>query len=159
MLTSTQRTFYMTPALPLFAIGFGSIMAPIVQKIINHICQKNSLNKSIQIFSYILFIAAVSISLLKIGQKGRDQETLHDVYEIRKYIPQKTNILTNQKVYENWALQFYLIRYCDIYLYPSQKNNYEYCLKEKSDPLETNNLKKINLNTKQFNLYQTIKHD
>jgi hypothetical protein len=100
---------------------------------------------------------AITISVSKIGKTNRDIDTLSDVNKIGKITPQFSSIKVSQKTYENWALQFYLVRYFDVYINSSSKNNYTFYLKEKSETIKNSELYNLPLNTKQFDLYKTAK--
>ena len=153
MLTDVQRGFYLLPAIPFFSISFSLIIAPIVHQWTQKIKPLSFFYKLITWGSISLLIISVLITVSKINKTGRDHDILHDVHLIGNKIPNGCNIQMNRTLYEKWNLQFYLLRYYNIACtYSQNKSNYILSFKSKTT---LPRLKKINLNTVQFDLYKS----
>ena len=153
MLTDVQRGFYLLPAIPFFSISFSLIIAPIVHQWTQKIKPLSFFYKLITWGSISLLIISILITASKVNKTGRDHDILHDVHLIGNKIPNGCNIQMNITLYEKWNLQFYLLRYYNIACtYSQNKSNYILSNKSKTTLPK---LKKINLNTIQFDLYKS----
>ena len=110
ILTHVQRGFYFVPSLPFYAIGFSLIVAPGLQELINRIDIERKSFKVFKTMSFVLFFIIIFVSGLQIGKKGRDYNTLHDVYLIGDIVPESSIINVDDSIYVHWGLQFYLMR-------------------------------------------------
>ena len=150
ILTSVQRGFYLVPAMPFFAIAIALFTVPYLQLLLEGAGVKTQ--KVLTFISAILLLVSISVSISQVGQVGRDKEMLHDVYLIGEVIPENTSIKIEPYLYDNWSLQFYLLRHFNISLGPSVENS-SYFLVEK-DHAPSSNFEKIGLDTKLFDLYK-----
>jgi 4-amino-4-deoxy-L-arabinose transferase-like glycosyltransferase len=150
ILTSVQRGFYLVPAMPFFAIAIALFTVPYLQLLLEGAGVKTQ--KVLTFISAILLLVSISVSISQVGQVGRDKEMLHDVYLIGEVIPENTSIKIEPYLYDNWSLQFYLLRHFNISLGPSVENS-TYFLVEK-DHSPSSNFEKVALDTKRFDLYK-----
>jgi hypothetical protein len=150
ILTSVQRGFYLVPAMPFFAIAIALFTVPYLQLLLEGAGVKTQ--KVLTFISAILLLVSISVSISQVGQVGRDKEMLHDVYLIGEVIPENTSIKIEPYLYDNWSLQFYLLRHFNISLGPSVENS-SYFLVEK-DHAPSLYFEKVSLDTKLFDLYK-----
>jgi 4-amino-4-deoxy-L-arabinose transferase-like glycosyltransferase len=152
ILTAVQRGFYLVPAMPFFAIAITLYTAPFLSKLLKKIKPKTT--KWLTVVSAILLLISLSFSMYQVGKTGRDKEMLHDVYIIGEQIPEGTSVKIEAYLYDNWSLQFYLLRYFDISLGPSVDNS-DYFLVEKGHAPSLD-FEKVSLDTKLFDLYKRM---
>lgn len=152
MLTLVQKGFYFVPSLPFFAIGLSVFIAPIVSYFVNQI---NTENKNFKIFfiaSAFLFIGTIGFSMIQKGKVRRDKEMLHDVYLIGSVVPKYTTIGVPTEVWKDYVLECYLIRYFNISIHISDQHDF-YMVKKTMDADTFSNYKRIDIDTKMYNLY------
>ena len=153
MLTMVQKGFYFIPSLPFFAIGFSLIISRPVFSFSNKILN-SSYKKVILYFAIFLFFSVLIFSYFNIGKKSRDAEMLNDVAEFGKIIPEFSNVSISENRWNDWPLQCYLIRYHNISIDPTNKEN-EFRIIDKNAPDGTIvNYNKVDLPTLQFDLYK-----
>jgi hypothetical protein len=158
MVTLEQRGFYLVTSLPFYAIGIAAISASHISAAVGKInIQKNSF-KRIKWISVFLLCCSVIFTFLQIGKCSRDEEMLHDVHLIGKIIPKGTILGSVDELWRIWSLQEYLIRH--YYICQDNKitteNDYLLLESEKNVP-PMYKVKKINITTKKYHLYKTIK--
>ncbi|MBN4051237.1 glycosyltransferase family 39 protein [bacterium AH-315-M05] len=165
ILTSVQKGFYFVPSLPFYAIGFALIVAPGLKEFINRIDIEKKSFKIFKTISFILLVIIIIFSGLQAGKKGRDHNVLHDIYLIGEVVPKSSLINIDESMYNQWGLQFYLLRHFNISVDPSNKQH-DYYLIEKKMPrltgghqlrwntISLEKYKKVPLMTKKYDLYQ-----
>ena len=114
LLTSVQRSFYLTPSLPFFALALGILSRNAVMELTQRIKHK----KIIVISGALLLIFSIIISAVSIGKYSRDKDMILDVKTMGKIIPNNTTICISKDIYQEWNLQMYLLRYHDISIKP-----------------------------------------
>jgi 4-amino-4-deoxy-L-arabinose transferase-like glycosyltransferase len=154
MLTLVQSGFYFVPALPFFAIGCALLVAPYMTIFIQRIDLKCNAFRYFKVFSFIVLFGAIVLSITQIGKAGRDIGELNDTYLFGKIVPQNTIVKVDESIYNNWAMQFYLLRYFNISEEYSVSKNHQFYIKEKSDNSEFEKYKKLPLQTLKFDLYE-----
>ena len=161
MVTLEQREFYLTTALPFFAIAIAVLISPIVSALQN----KTELTKrSFSIFKFsatILLISSVVFATMQIGKYKRDKDLLQDIYAINTIVPYGEIISVSSVTWNKWSIQNYFNRYNYVSLEDIKTKAYRFCVVNKNeqiDPALIMNYSKLLLQTNQFDLYQ-LKHD
>ena len=153
MLTLVQKGFYFVPSLPFFAIGLSVFISPIILYLTKQINLQSKKYRAFIISSILLFSAIITFTLLQIGKTSRNRELIHDVYLIGSVVPRQSTISVPEKIWNNWDLQCYLIRYFNISLETDYKN--QFCIIERTAQIDTpKEFKKIEINTLQYDLYR-----
>jgi len=152
ILTSVQRGFYLVPAMPYFALAIALFTLPYLSILLEKIGPITQ--KILGLTGALLLVISLYVSLFQIGKIGRDKEMLHDVYLIGAKIPEGTSVKIEPYLYDNWSLQFYLLRHFNISLGPSVENS-TYFLVEK-DHAPSLYFEKVSLDTKLFDLYKRM---
>jgi len=153
MLTLVQKGFYFVPALPFFAIGLSIIVAPFLVSSIEKINTKSKRYHVFFLLSIFLFISTAFFIFMQKSKISREKDILHDVYSIGKVVPRFSTVNIPDKMWNDWGLQCYLIRYFNISLDPGNQNIY--FMIEKSMEKDTlKNYKKVNIETLKYNLYK-----
>ncbi len=151
MLTLVQKGFYFVPSLPLFAIGFAMLAAPLMSEFINAVTKQWF--AGIIIFGCLLMTAAVTLTVMNIGKTGRDQDMLNDVKIIDKTFPHHSIIGINNAAWNDWELQCYLMRYCNISISPNYPSDYFIVDRQLPETVPAGYIKLPTV-TKRFDLYK-----
>ncbi len=142
-----QRSFYIIPAMPFFAISMALIFK-IIFKDINNIVVK--------IMASVVIVAAIVLNVAKFGIVSRDKEMLNDIHEFEKIIPRNENILIPSSLASEYSLHGYYARYFDSTL-TTKDNNNKYLILPKEEAYDENKwqskYKPMNIETKKYNLY------
>ncbi len=153
--TLVQRTFYLVPSLPYFAIGLAILCLGMIKKLIGLIDFEKKSFKKFKIFSIMLVSGGILYSGVQFGKAGRDIDTLNDVYLIGSIVPKESTINIESSIYKEWSFQFYLIRHFNISLDPSNNKIQQYFIKRKeSKTILSENYRKIKLMTKKYDLFK-----
>lgn len=154
ILTPVQRGFYLVPSFPFFGISLALVTAPGLKQLINRINIKRISFRIFKLLSVLFLAATITYTATCYGKSVRDQEMLKDIYLIGNIVPNNTVIKIDNSMYENWYLQFYLLRYFNISVTPST-SMYNYYLREKtSKDISPEGCKNIPLSTKLYDLYK-----
>ncbi len=153
MISLKQAGYYLIPSIPFFSIAIAIWATPALL----FIEQKVKTNKKIRtIYSFcILFLLTLSIflALKNIGTiDKRDFETITDVKEISKEVPDYSVISLKSDCFEH-SLHGFFQRYSYISLDTLPTYRKYLLIKKSIDTLATKNYKKLNINTLKFNLY------
>ncbi|TND10501.1 MAG: hypothetical protein FD123_143 [Bacteroidetes bacterium] len=116
MVTLEQRGFYLVTALPFFAFAFASLAAPALKTALDKWPQESKSFKTFRWISLSLLIGAIAFSATQTGKTRRDQELLADVYRFGAVIPRDSKISIDPRMWNDWALQTYMMRYFSIHL-------------------------------------------
>lgn len=114
MLTLVQRGFYMTPAMPFFAISLSLIVAPTIAAMIEKIKIKNTGYRLFSIASVVLVWAAVMLTAFNYGRVGRDRQKIRVSRELKSIEPAGITISISKDLSYDSALEAYLMRYSGI---------------------------------------------
>jgi 4-amino-4-deoxy-L-arabinose transferase-like glycosyltransferase len=156
ILTSVQRPFYFSHAIPFFAISFALFISPSVSQAIKRINPYGIKYKVLLIASILVLITAITVSALQYGKASRHKDMLSDVYTLGKIIPEHSVIGISQSLVNNWSLKCYFVRHFNITLSQQQKHFQYYLTKKDTETLQKENYKKVSVDTKEYNLYKSI---
>ena len=155
MLTLVQSGFYFVPSLPFFAIAFAIWVAPSLSVFIQRIDLNCNAFIYFRIFSFVVLFGAIALSISSIGKMGRDKGELTDNYSFGKIVPSNTTVRVDKEVFNNWAMQFYLLRHFNISEDYATDERHHFYIKEKNDTAtKFENYKKLPINTLKFDLYE-----
>lgn len=130
MVTLEQRGFYLVTTFPFFSIAISMWLVPRITIFINKINTITSGFKIFKISMIALFFAASIFSFSQIGQAKRDKEILSDIFIIGKIIPHGEIIGIHDKMWNDWSLTAYLIRYFYISCDGSDKKHNYYLIRK-----------------------------
>ncbi len=158
MITLEQRGFYLATSLPYFALVAAIITAPILSLLVEKI---NIHSIGFTIFRTIapfLLISVLLISTMHTGGFSRDKTAIEDVHLIGKIVPRGSVVGASYDLWSQWSFQEYLIRHYYICIDNKITTDNEFVVLETgtqaSDSIQ---LKKINIPTTRFHLYQKTK--
>jgi len=158
MVTFEQRGFYMTTALPCFAIGFSILIAKTINDWILLI--ENKLTKYLQIILLAGGIALPSVLFYSHNKFIRNENSLSDIYQFGKIIPQHSVVGLSPDLGTDWGTGCYLQRFYFIAVdgYTQYWNTHPFIIinKASASNYQTSlvDYKKLDLQTKAFDLYQ-----
>jgi hypothetical protein len=152
-LTMVQRGFYLVPSFPYFAIGFSILIAQIALHFKEWLITEIRKFEILKILSLVLFVCAISFSLMQKGKTVRDRDILQDVHTIGNTIPKKSAITINQDIANTYVLECYFIRYYNISLYIDEPKDY-LMIKKTMDPFNSTDFEKLNIETKLYDVYK-----
>jgi len=153
MFTMVQRGFYLVPSFPYFAIGFSILIAPIFLVFKERLMSAPPKFKFFKILSLLLFVFAISFSLMQKGKTVRDRDILHDVHAIGNTIPSKSAITINRDIANTNVLECYFIRYYNISLHIDKPKDY-LMVKKTMSPPDLVNFEKLNIETIVYDVYK-----
>lgn len=150
MLTSVQKGFYMVAALPCFGLAFGIWYSAFTEKWIDafSVKYKATLNRT----AYFLCILSVLLTVFFVGKTSRDHEILHDVYAIGQLVPSNTYFEVENKQFEDWSFQNYLMRYFHLGV-RWKPSNYLVCEKNRK-PSDHSRWERIPMETMRYDFYK-----
>lgn len=119
MLTLVQRGFYVTPAMPFFAISLAMVLVPTLALYIQRLSAGNAYYKTFLISSIVLLFGAIGFTIFNFGNVSRDQEKITVSRELDQRIDSYATISVSEALRSDWALELYLMRYADISVSPS----------------------------------------
>lgn len=158
MISNKQLRFYLIPALPYFAIGFSLFILPIVKEWIEQINIKARYFLIMRALSIAIFTGTILYSAFLYGKVGRDADMIHDIKLIGKIVGRDQIIGECKEIYKNWGLHAYFARYYNISLNTKHKNCRYLILSKSCTINDIEEYQKINLTTKELDLYQ-LKND
>lgn len=126
MLSMVQKGFYLVPAFPFFALAIALVAAPSADVLQTRILQSMRSRKILISTNFIILIGTLVLTISRINEPHREENTLHDVYQLGTLIPGESTIRTDEATYDDWAFQLYLLRYFDISFNPSDTANAYY---------------------------------
>ena len=115
MISMKQRSFYIIPTLPFFAISLALLFKSIFR-------EPNKLAAG-YIISSATIITAITLNIMNFGKVSRDKEMLHDIHEFEKIIPANETILVPESLAKAYSLRGYYSRYFDSTISTIDDNN------------------------------------
>ena len=112
MITLVQKGFYLVPAMPFFGLGFAAMTVPAVSTWTGRIAVR--LSRLLTYTGAAAVLVSVAITLRQAGRTSRNEEMLHDVYEIGAVVPPRSIVSIPAELWNQWDLQCYLMRYFQI---------------------------------------------
>lgn len=158
MVTLEQRGFYMTTALPCFAIGFSLLIAKSINDWIILIE-----NKMIMYLQIVLLVGAIALPTALIYNYNkfiRDENSLSDIYQFGKIVPQHSVVGLSPDLFKDWGTGCYLQRFYFIAAdgYTEYWNTHPFIIINKASAANyqssLTNYKKLEIQTKAFDLYK-----
>lgn len=150
MLTMVQKSFYLVPALPYFAVGTALLIAPAAKQLLRLL--EPFSNRVLFLTGIIAVIISLTITLSKAGNVSRNAELLHDVYTMGKIMPQRSTVSIPPELWNEWDLQCYLMRHYHISLEKSE--NQQFYLTRKSFATPPESYQPVNVQLIQHDLYR-----
>jgi hypothetical protein len=114
MLTLVQADFYFLPALPLFSIAWGLLIADGLEHTIDSLGRSKKWTTAFTAFAWVAFMAGISATICQAGKIKRDKEVLHDIYCIQKLVPENSFMTVHSDIMWSWSARLYMMRYNSI---------------------------------------------
>jgi hypothetical protein len=132
MITLKQRSFYLVPCIPFFALGISMLMMPFIGPLLDALSAR--VLSRIRIASLVFLTGTLIYSGSCIGSYSRDEEKLKDIYRISEVVPEGTILGCTEAVWNDWGVTAY---FCRIgYLSLDSQHEHEYFLLNGTDPME-----------------------
>ena len=157
MISPKQLGFYLVPSIPYYAIGFGSLIMPILINWINKIDISKRGFQMFKMISIISLAGAIVISISQVGKTGRDKVKLHDIYKIGKVIDNGSLISVSEYICKDWWLIAYFSRYFYISLDCKNTNHEYYLYNGNSDICLSANYSECLMQLKRYRLFKLQK--
>lgn len=154
LISMKQSTFYVIPAFPLFSIGVGLLIAPLVQHWISIFTQKTKAFRFFKIASVVLVFVSIVVLLLPINKTNRDKTKLHDVRKIIAVVNERTTIGIDQEILREWSYYAYFYRYGHISIDYTKPGVNEFILTPKDKVVDYSPYIKLDLGLKSLDLYK-----
>lgn len=150
MLTLVQKTFYFTPSLPFFAMGFALLLAesfsPLILKVSNKVMFR------FRMISIVILCGSIFYVFMQIGKYSRTKEIILDTKTISEIIPDGGTASMDKSFWNDWVFQTYLMRYAKVSVDPHELHTY-FILPKNSKSQIPEEYKKINLQTFKYDVY------
>ena len=153
MLTLVQKGFYFVPSLPFFAIGLAILGVPVLDYLISNINVHKIHFKIFLITCTLLFVGALSFSLMQKGKVSRDKVLLHDLYIIGEKVPERSVVSIPPELWGRFDIQCYLMRYFVISVEPGFEREYG-LINETYLSAQPEDYKRVDLPTKEYHLFR-----
>ena len=129
MLTPVQKQFYLTPALPFFALGFTFFIIPKISLFVDDLFNQKVRRIALRTVSSILIMTTIILCIINFGSVSRDDLYIADAKKIADQVEYGSTIGSTTTVYYNWVMHSYLIRNHSIFL--DHKKDHEFYLLDK----------------------------
>lgn len=153
--TMVQKGFYMTPALPFFAIALAFLVAHGLQEAINRISEKGIGFQIFKYFTIILFVSVLAFSVYRIDSYSRHKDMIEDVKHFSTVVPKNATVTIPDELWDEYDFIFqgYMMRYAYISISPYKQ--YDYYIREKeSRSTIPEEYIKVDLPTQEYDLYK-----
>ncbi len=153
-----QSGYYILATFPFFSLAIAYFIAPHVSYLVHKINIKSTGYKIFRTFSWLFLIGSIIIIAIQSNQSGYDKDTVAEVSEIIKIVPQNSTISIQKNLWNDWSLHGYFSRYANISLDDKKQNSHKYFLinKDGNDSLLME-YQKVSVDLKLFDLYEKIK--
>ena len=154
MISMKQRAFYILTVYPLFAVGFGYLIKPLVETLISKIKTDSRGYQIFQGLAAILVLSGISISVAQVGEVGRNKAAVRDSKAVIKETGRGEVIGACPQLRTDWGLQAYFARYGQVSLDTDAEASHAYYLGLEDCPPQAENYKKLSLDTDKYLLYR-----
>jgi 4-amino-4-deoxy-L-arabinose transferase-like glycosyltransferase len=114
MVTLEQRGFYLVTPLPFLVIAAALFVEPQFRLIQENLLSRKKFALSIGFSGMLLTVLAIIVAVVLAGTPKRDADKLTDLSLIAAKTGEHKIILTNKKVYTNWGMGTYAMRFYDL---------------------------------------------
>jgi 4-amino-4-deoxy-L-arabinose transferase-like glycosyltransferase len=128
MISMKQSGFYILPAYPFFALGFGIVIYPWIESLLTLVNFQAKGYSIFKWFTYGLFSAGIIAAIFYSGTYSRNEAEIKDSNIILSEIPEGTIININHELYENWGLHAYFYRFKKVSLDADLNSHRDYLL-------------------------------
>ena len=153
MITREQRTFYLVPSFPFFAMTMAILSFPAIHHISQVIEKNKKRQKQLQVSAFMLLVFALIFAIGQIGKTSRDKDILNDIYTIGPLIPEAEIIAVDTQTWFKYNVHSYFIRHYYISLGTKTNTNYLIFSKDKKAEVPSA-YRYIPLETKVFDFYE-----
>lgn len=110
MLTLVQKSFYMSPALPIIALALALFVAAPLASWMEGLSPSSPWVRVPRVVGIAGIMGAVLAAVLLFGKPSRDADMIADVQRIGTVVPERTLIGLDSDLWLTWNLQCYLMR-------------------------------------------------
>jgi hypothetical protein len=128
MISMKQSGFYILPAYPFFAMGFGIVVYPFIESLFARVDFRSKGYSIFKWLSFGLFSAGFLLSIFYAGTYSRNEAEIKDSNFILSEIPEGAIININQELYENLGLHAYFYRFKKVSLDADLNSHRDYLL-------------------------------
>ncbi len=109
--TKEQRPFYLTPSIPFYILALAAISYTSFNDLYFRWGNEKKRIKNVNIALVVLVFFGTFIVLIKPNNPKRDKELLHDIYLLKKVIPEGSTISIADNLFFEYHLHAYMNRY------------------------------------------------
>lgn len=160
MVSMKQRSFYVLPAMPFFAMGLAIVSGDALTALWNDTMQQ----KKKHVFLKIVSCSVFSLSLVSVfyfsNKIGREKEMIQDALLITQQIPKGAVISLAPAMWDDWVLHAFYYRTQRVSLDADTAQHRTYYLTPKDIPINRHlrhQYEKVNISTQTFFLYKKKK--
>ncbi|MCR9153132.1 MAG: glycosyltransferase family 39 protein [Bacteroidetes bacterium] len=114
MITKVQRPFYLMTSFPFYIIALSLFLEPKIRTISHRLSQNKPVLKALNVFSLVLGLLVISLSLVNWGDYRRDEQLQKDLASLKIDLDQTTKVYVSGALKSHWSLKAYAVRNVDI---------------------------------------------
>lgn len=124
MVSVKQRDFYMSAALPFFALAFGHITLSMIEILMNNETPK--LHIGMTLGACAILLVGIVLNVARIGTYGRDEALLKEIKKSLVEIPENEVVGISTEDFSQWSWHAYFMRYGKVSLDDKQSHGYNF---------------------------------
>jgi 4-amino-4-deoxy-L-arabinose transferase-like glycosyltransferase len=146
--TMEQRPFYLTPSIPFYILALAAISYNSFHDLYSRLGNEKNSIKNVNIALVILVFIGTVLVLINPNNPKRDKALLHDIYLLKKLIPEGSTISIADNLFLEYHLHAYMNRYGRYSLETNSKHSF--FLTKKNEHVALDSLYRKGLNVYQY---------
>lgn len=161
MVSIKQRSFYLVPSIPYFAIGLALLVMPALSALINRYRLPQRLSVYLNVALVVAAVASIPYLLKNVGRVGREHDLIHDLKIISATYPVADTVGMCADMEKDYPFLAYTERYHQIYVERKQDKkvnrlilNNTMCSPRFTDSITWAGFRKIDIGTWRYMIYE-----
>ncbi len=109
--TLVQRGFYLSPAMPFFALSGALVLASVWKPMVDFLNRSRTAGLVLALVASLSLVAAIVFSTSQVGGYSRDRVWLEAIHDLQRFTEPGTSIAGSPEVVKGEAWRAYLMRY------------------------------------------------
>lgn len=159
MISIKQRTFYIVPAIPYYAIALALMTYPFLSGLIKRYAMPLKATRGLYLLLLLIAVASVPYLWRGIGKIGRDHDIVHDIKLIDDVVPARDTVGVCPDMIHDYLLRAYGERYMQLETRtrPDYKYlilNYDLCDQSYEDSAVSSGYERLDIGTWKYIVYR-----